>query len=211
MKEQSKIKIGLLDNFDSFTYNLVDYLLDLGADVDVFTNEKAFCSDQLAQYDGLLLSPGPKRPEDAGSLMSWIRGAVGQLPILGVCLGHQALGIHFGAKLIHAQKPMHGKISEVIKRQESLLLKDIPDNFKVVRYHSLILTYENSVLQPLLITKEGEMMAFQMPKNKIYGLQYHPEAWLTEYGKPILRNWLDICFNNIKREESTSVSLKFVP
>jgi anthranilate synthase component 2 len=181
----------LLDNFDSFTYNLRDYFQQLGQEVLVLRNDVSLAEIQKYNFEGIILSPGPGKPEDAGVLMEVIKHYHNKLPILGICLGHQALGEFFGAKLEKAVKPMHGKISEISCVNEALF-QDLPTEMPVTRYHSLLLTNLPETLKPLAHTKEGELMAFRHVEHPVFAVQFHPEALLTTYGLDILRNWLSI-------------------
>ena len=181
----------LLDNFDSFTYNLRDYIQQLGQEVLVLRNDVSLAEIQKYQFEGIILSPGPGKPEDAGVLMEVIEHYHDKLPILGICLGHQAIGEFYGAKLQKAAKPMHGKISEISCENDSLF-KDLPCIMPVTRYHSLLLTNLPKTLIPLAQTKEGELMAFRHVEHPVFAVQFHPEALLTTYGLDILRNWISI-------------------
>ncbi len=184
----------LLDNFDSFTYNLADYLQQLGAECMVLNNQTSPESIQKLPLKGIVLSPGPETPEKAGCMPEVIRTFYDKLPILGVCLGHQAIGQFFGAGLVRAIKPMHGKVSE-ITCGDDYLFHGLPEKLRVVRYHSLVLQDLPACLANISTTAEGEIMAIKHNKLPIRGLQFHPEAVLTESGLLMLRNWLS--FNNI--------------
>lgn len=181
----------LLDNFDSFTYNLRDYFQQLGQEVLVLRNDVPLTEIQRHEYSGIVLSPGPGKPKEAGVLMEVIAHYHDKLPMLGICLGHQALGEFLGAKLQKATKPMHGKISE-ISCQDDTLFRGLPCNMPVTRYHSLLLTELPPELVPLAQTKEGELMAFRHVNFPVFAVQFHPEALLTTYGLDILRNWISI-------------------
>lgn len=184
------LKILLLDNFDSFTYNLADYLQQLGAEVVVLRNNVTLDLITTQIYDGIVLSPGPGVPQAAGCLMDIIIHYERKIPILGVCLGHQALGLHFGAKLCKANKPMHGKISTIAVNTTDVLFKDLSAQLNVVRYHSLILKELPETLAISAQTANSEIMAFSHKLLPISGIQFHPEAILTEYGLEMLANWL---------------------
>lgn len=181
----------LLDNYDSFTYNLLDYLGRAGVQCRVCRNDMPL--EQVADrpYQAVVLSPGPEEPRKAGNLMQVLAHYAGNLPILGVCLGHQAIGLHFGASLQKAARPMHGKCSPVQLCAPSVLFNGLPESFSVVRYHSLILTELPDCLQPTAYTPQGELMAIQHTELPIAGVQFHPEAIMTEYGAEILKNWVD--------------------
>ena len=185
----------LLDNFDSFTYNLADYLQQLEAECVVLNNKTPIESIRKLPFKGIVLSPGPETPEKAGVMPQVLTSFYNKLPILGVCLGHQALGQFFGAKLVRAIKPMHGKVSE-ISCQEDYIFQGIPKKLNVVRYHSLVLQDLPTTLSNIAVTtQQGEIMAIKHNTLPIRGLQFHPEAILTESGLAMLKNWLS--FNNI--------------
>jgi len=183
--------ILVVDNFDSFTYNLVDYLQQLSLKINVLRNTSHSSDLFCDKYTGVVLSPGPGIPKKAGYLMKIIDYYYLKIPILGICLGHQAIGEFFGAKLAKAQKPMHGKTSN-IDHNFDVLFQNIPRRFSVTRYHSLICTNLPNELQVLARTDIGETMALKHQSLPIYGLQFHPEAVLTEYGLELLRNWKNI-------------------
>lgn len=186
--------ILLIDNYDSFTYNLVDYFEQTGAQVEVVRNDVDLNTIDITKYKGLVLSPGPEEPRKAGNLMEAIERFVGKIPTLGVCLGHQAIAMHFEGKLEKAIKPMHGKISQ-IDNVESVLFNGVPRTIDIVRYHSLVINHLPETLKPTAFTAEKELMAFESLDLKVHGLQFHPEAVLTEYGLEMLRNW--VTFYNI--------------
>lgn len=180
--------ILLLDNFDSFTYNLVDYFNQLGVAVKVFRNDSPLEEISEYDYDGVVLSPGPEKPATAGNLLKVVELYMGQLPVLGICLGYQALGQYMGAELVKADYPMHGKISR-ISVEEGILFSDMPQELDVVRYHSLVLQDLPNALKPNAFTKDGVLMAFESRELKLAGMQFHPEAVLTERGLQMLKNW----------------------
>lgn len=186
--------ILLLDNYDSFTYNLVDYFKQLNVEVEVRRNDESFQDITSQKYSGVVLSPGPERPETAGRLLEFAKYYLGQVPVLGICLGHQAIGVLNGAELIKAKRPMHGKISRISTHQAGVF-RNLPQQFNVVRYHSLILRSVPSQFNITAQTPEGEIMAIESPQLKAVGIQFHPEAVLTEYGLEMLRNW--VSFYNI--------------
>ncbi len=187
--------ILLLDNYDSFTYNLVDYFNQLGVEVKVFRNDCTLDEIQSFEYSGVVLSPGPEHPCVAGNLMAVVESYLGQCPMLGICLGHQAIAQFFGGKLVKADYPMHGKISEILT-SESNTFHDLPSRFEVVRYHSLIVESLPRELRATAMTASNELMAFESePRLMAWGLQFHPEAVLTQYGLEMLRNW--VTFYNI--------------
>lgn len=185
----------LIDNYDSFTYILKDFLKQLHEDVIVFKNDEITIEQlKLLTPERIIISPGPKQPRDAGITMNLIQHFHRQVPILGVCLGHQALGEFFGARLIKSLVPQHGKTSKLFHNNTSIF-KGIPQEFNVTRYHSLILTqWQTTNLVPLAFTKQKELMAFQHIHYPCIGLQFHPEAILTEFGFQILQNWAEYLF-----------------
>lgn len=184
----------LLDNFDSFTYNLADYLQQGGVSCHIVTNQTPLSEIQQLEFKGIVLSPGPETPEKAGNLLEVLGAFYDKLPILGICLGHQAIGQFFGARLIKALKPMHGKVSEIHCKPD-YLFEGLNPALKVVRYHSLVLEQLPEILLCTASTAEGEIMAIKHKYLPISGLQFHPEAILTESGLAMLKNWL--LFNNI--------------
>jgi len=181
----------LLDNFDSFTYNLADYMAQCGAEFRVIRNDTPLAQIQQTDYQGIVLSPGPETPQKAGSLMQVIDYYASVKPILGICLGHQALGQYFGARLVRAAKPMHGKISYVYSESDEALFTGIPASFAVVRYHSLILDTLPPCLEALAQTETNELMALRHKMLPIRAIQFHPEAALTEHGLKMINNWLN--------------------
>ncbi len=179
----------LVDNYDSFTYNLQDYFLQLGVQISVVRNDE---SEQLLfdpKYQGVVLSPGPGTPKDSGKLMKVLDHYHNKVPILGICLGHQAIGEYFGATLKKGQQPMHGKISK-ITLESSDQFEGLGSNLEVVRYHSLILKNLPNSLLATSFTEHNEIMSLKHNSLPIWGIQFHPEAWLTQGGLKILQNWL---------------------
>ncbi len=185
--------ILLLDNFDSFTYNLVDYFEQLKIEVKVFRNNVELKEISQYKYEGIVLSPGPETPSKAGNLLEVLKHYQ-HLPILGVCLGHQAIAEFFGAKLEKALYPMHGKCSSVVHTKKGIFQK-IPSPIQVVRYHSLIVKQLPDCLLQTAWTNKNETMGIQHKTRPIYGVQFHPESILSEFGIDLLKNWLEI--NNI--------------
>ena len=181
----------LLDNYDSFTFNLVDYLHRVGVACKVYKNDDPFETITDNDFRGVIISPGPGRPKDAGNIFRII-DYYQHLPILGICLGHQALGEYFGAKVIKAAMPMHGKISK-IKVSPTSIFKGFDHYTNVVRYHSLILDKSPlpECLQTIAETHTGEIMAIRHIAKPIIGIQYHPEAALTHDGLQLMANWRD--------------------
>ncbi|MBB6459838.1 anthranilate synthase component II [Flammeovirga kamogawensis] len=181
--------ILLLDNFDSFTYNLVDYFTQLGEKVEVIRNDTPLEEIIVYKYSAIVLSPGPETPDKAGNMMDVIDYYHKTHPILGICLGHQAIGEFFGGKVIKALKPMHGKMSQ-IECTTSTLFQNLPEKFIVVRYHSLILDNVHNIINVTAKSMENEIMAIEHKNLPISGVQFHPEAILTEHGLDILHNWI---------------------
>ncbi|MDJ1483165.1 aminodeoxychorismate/anthranilate synthase component II [Cytophagaceae bacterium YF14B1] len=185
----------LLDNFDSFTYNLADYLLQCRAEYHIVRNNVSLEEIIRHDYEGIVLSPGPETPQKAGNLLHVIDYYISRKPILGICLGHQALGQYFGAKLVRAEQPMHGKLSYIQCDPEDKLFTGLPDYLSVVRYHSLILSDLPEALELLAWTEMNEPMAFKHKSLPIRGIQFHPEAALTEYGLQMINNWVNFVRN----------------
>lgn len=182
----------LIDNYDSFTYILHHYLLQAGMECAVYKNDE-ITVDELAamQPQGIILSPGPETPLQAGITMAVIDRFHKQVPILGVCLGHQALGMYFGAQLVHAQ-PMHGKTS-VITHSDHELFSGIPSPYTVMRYHSLTVKgFEDTGLQVIANTEDGVVMALCHDTYPCMGVQFHPESVGTEYGLELISNWHEL-------------------
>ncbi len=180
----------LLDNYDSFTYNLRDYIQQCGKTCTVIRNDELSIAEiEKLNFSSVVISPGPKTPAEAGITMRFIAHFYVHKPILGICLGHQALGEFFGATLTRAQKPMHGKTS-AITHSNNYLFNALPNPMQVMRYHSLVLgNMPNSPLQVTATTAEGEVMAISHPALKIAGVQFHPESVLTPNGLQLMRNW----------------------
>ena len=188
-----KKQILVIDNYDSFTWNLVHYLEELGAETRVVRNDEMTVEEALATgADGILLSPGPCSPNEAGICVGLIQKAPKALPILGVCLGHQSIGQAFGGEVITAREIRHGKLSE-IRQTGGDLFEGLPETYQVVRYHSLAVKPEDlpEVLVADAFTEDGEVMALHHKTRPIYGVQFHPESILTEHGHALLKNWLD--------------------
>ena len=188
-----KMKLLMIDNYDTFTYNIVQYLGELGAQVEVFRNDE-ITVEGIAERapDLLVVSPGPCSPAEAGISVAAIQHFAGKLPILGVCLGHQAVGAAFGGKIIRAQQLMHGKTSVISTTQEGVFA-DLPAQFTVNRYHSLAIEKAScpDVLAVTAWTDDGEIMAVRHKELAIQGVQFHPESILTEHGHAMLKNFLE--------------------
>lgn len=188
----------LIDNFDSFSHILADSIRQTGAELKIVRNDIPLRELILEEYEGLIISPGPGIPIKAGHLMDVLDFYHDKLPILGICLGHQAIGEYFGAKLVKSKKPVHGKISDVVQIQGHPILEGLPLSFKVTRYHSLELLELPLELEVILAANNGEIMAMSHRIFPVFGIQYHPEAHLTEYGLDIIRNWVRVYVNGNK-------------
>jgi len=187
-----KIKLLMVDNYDSFTFNIVQYFGELGAEVEVFRNDEITLQGIAErQPDRLVISPGPCSPAEAGISVAAIQHFAGKLPILGVCLGHQSIGAAFGGKIIRAQELMHGKTSVITTTQEGVFA-GLPEKFKVNRYHSLAIERASCppCLKVMAWTDDGEIMGVRHTELDIEGVQFHPESILTEYGHAMLKNFL---------------------
>jgi anthranilate synthase component 2 len=187
-----KIKLLMVDNYDSFTFNIVQYFGELGAEVEVFRNDDITLEGIAArQPDRLVISPGPCSPAEAGVSVAAIRHFAGKLPILGVCLGHQSIGAAFGGKIVRAQTLMHGKTSLITTTQEGVFA-GLPEQFNVNRYHSLAIERATcpSCLKVTAWTDDGEIMGVRHTELDIQGVQFHPESILTEHGHALLKNFL---------------------
>ncbi len=183
--------ILLLDNFDSFTFNLVDYFEQLNVEVHVVRNNVPLEEIKKNQIAGLVISPGPEIPKKAGCLMQVLAYYANKIPILGICLGHQAIGQYYGMQLKKAPVPRHGKITK-IKHYNDVIFSQIPNEFGAVQYNSLILEESSKAQINIIATGiDKQIMAIKHKNLPIWGLQYHPEAALTEYGLLSLKNWVD--------------------
>jgi para-aminobenzoate synthetase component 2 len=200
-------KILVVDNYDSFVFNLVQYLQQLGAECTVVRND-AVAAEEASKYDGVLISPGPGTPEKAGISVEMIKYcAQNSIPLFGVCLGHQAIGVAFGATVSRAPELLHGKTSLVYHQQEGVLA-DIPSPFTATRYHSLCVE-KDSVPNTLRITgstDSGLVMSMEHTTLPIQGVQFHPESVLTEHGHQMLANWLVMCGDKGAREKAVGLS-----
>jgi anthranilate synthase component II len=191
--DEAAMKLLMIDNYDSFTYNIVQYFGELGADVEVHRNDEISLEEIEAKHpDRLVISPGPCSPAEAGISVAAIRHFAGKLPILGVCLGHQAIGAAFGGKIIRAQQLMHGKTSEITTTREGVF-SGLPEKFTVNRYHSLAIEREScpADLKVTAWTADGEIMGVRHQSLAVEGVQFHPESILTEHGHAMLKNFLE--------------------
>lgn len=185
------MKIAVIDNYDSFTYNLVHYLEELNVEVNVFKND-SFAVQDLSKYDKILLSPGPGIPDEAGLLKSVIREYAPHKSILGVCLGLQAIGEVFGAKLINLEQVYHGVSTQAIVISDDPIYQNIPREIEVGRYHSWVVSNQN-IPDNLIVTAidpKGEIMSMKHATYDVRGVQFHPESILTPYGKQMIENWV---------------------
>ena len=188
-----KKKVVVVDNYDSFTYNLVQYIETLGAQTQVYLNDKTTCGEILQQApDGILLSPGPGTPDDAGITLLVIAELGTKIPIFGVCLGHQSIGQAFGGKVIRAERLMHGKTS-LVQHDGRTIFAGMPEPFAATRYHSLLVEAATlpACLEVSARTDSGEIMGLRHVSLPIEGVQFHPESFLTNDGMRIVRNWLE--------------------
>ncbi len=184
--------VAVIDNYDSFTFNLVHYILHTDVDVKVFRNNKISVEELInAKPDAIVISPGPGRPEDAGISLDIVKALSGKIPILGVCLGHQVIAQSFGGKIIHAKKIMHGKTSMVTANGENIF-EGIKKPFSVMRYHSLAVSQDElpDCLTITAKTEDGEIMGIQHNEHPTQGVQFHPESFMTTVGKRLIRNFI---------------------
>jgi para-aminobenzoate synthetase component 2 len=200
-------KILVIDNYDSFVFNLVQYLQQLGAECTVVRND-AISVEEASAYDGVLISPGPGTPERAGISVEMIKYCAGKsIPLFGVCLGHQAIGVAFGATVSRAPELLHGKTSLVFHKQQGVL-DDLPSPFIATRYHSLCVEKGSvpEVLEVTGATESGVIMSMQHKTLPIQGVQFHPESVLTEHGHLMLANWLEICGDKNAQAKAVGLS-----
>ncbi|MEI6595227.1 MAG: aminodeoxychorismate/anthranilate synthase component II [Bacteroidota bacterium] len=186
------MKVFLLDNYDSFTYMLKDYIEQCGVECIVKRNDdESIIEHSLDEYDAIIISPGPKIPSESGNLMNIISTYHQQKPILGVCLGHQGIGEFFGAKLIKSQIPRHGKV-DLIHHNHHELFEEIINGIEVTRYHSLVLEEVTSPLEVIAWSERNEIMAVAHKELPIYGIQFHPESYMTKSGIKLIKNFFKL-------------------
>jgi len=190
------MRLLMIDNYDSFTYNLVQYLGEIGADVEVVRNDSESLDALLERRpDGVVISPGPGVPQDAGVSIQVVEAfAARGTPVFGVCLGHQSIGVVYGGRIVRARSIMHGKTSQM-HHQGQGVFEGLPDPFVATRYHSLVIEPETcpDVLEVTARTEDGEIMGVRHRELPVEGVQFHPESILTEVGKPLLANFLRTC------------------
>ena len=188
--------ILMIDNYDSFTYNVVQYCLELGADLKVIRNDELTVEEIKAlNPQKIIISPGPATPNEAGVTLEVIKAFADTTPIFGICLGHQSIAQAFGAEVIRAKNMMHGKTSQVKIEKETVIYKGLPKEFRATRYHSLIVNQENlpSHILPTSYSKDDhEIMSLEIEGKDIYGVQFHPESIMSEHGYEILDNFLKL-------------------
>lgn len=205
----SMLRILVIDNYDSFVYNAVNYLAHIGADVDVWRNDDPRFSSfsWVEDYDGILLSPGPGTPEEAGICVQLIRSLAGKIPIFGICLGLQAIGVAYGAVVGRSSELFHGKTSQITHDQQGVF-EDIPTPLVVARYHSLAIDPDTlpASLEVSARTDSGVIMAIRHRELPIEAVQFHPESVLTECGYQMLANWLVVCGDRGARERAMGLS-----
>ncbi|UOD35210.1 aminodeoxychorismate/anthranilate synthase component II [Deferribacteraceae bacterium V6Fe1] len=179
----------LIDNYDSFTFNLYAVFKQLGQEVRVIKNDEFIKADN---YKGIILSPGPSNPANSGTTLKYLNEYAGKLPIFGVCLGMQAIGYYLGNRVRNAQTIKHGKVEDVKVIKDEVLYKGVPKSFKAVRYHSLVIDIDESFVTSRSIS-DNEIMSIEIPEKKLFGVQYHPESFLSEFGDKIIENFVNYC------------------
>ena len=190
------IMVLMIDNYDSFTYNIVQYCLELGADLKVIRNDEMTIDEIKAlKPDKIIISPGPATPDDAGVSLEVIERFKNQVPILGICLGHQSIAQVFGGKVVRAKNMMHGKTSQMERKGECAIFNKLPEIFTATRYHSLIVEQKglpDEIIPTAYSADDHEIMALQIKGKPIYGVQFHPESIMSEFGYEILDNFLKL-------------------
>jgi anthranilate synthase component 2 len=188
--------ILMIDNYDSFTYNIVQYCRELGADLKIIRNDEMSVEEiENLHPEKIIISPGPASPDEAGITLAVIEYFKDKLPILGICLGHQCIAQVFGADVVRAKNMMHGKTSKMKQVSDCIIFKDLPQEFIATRYHSLIVDKETlpSIIEPTAFSEDdNEIMALKVKDKDIYGLQFHPESIMSEYGHEMIGNFLNI-------------------
>lgn len=187
----------LLDNYDSFTWNVYHFLVCYNVKVEVIRNDKInIKSNSFSKYKGIIFSPGPGKPENAGEMMNIIEKYQNKTPMLGICLGHQAIGACFGASIVKMKKVMHGKTDTIKVIKPNKIFKSLPEKFIATRYHSLEVSkkFLPEKIEIIAKTKTNNIMAIKIRNKKIFGLQFHPESIATEYGKLFFKNFINLCY-----------------
>ena len=188
--------ILMIDNYDSFTYNIVQYCLELGADLKVIRNDELSIEEiEALNPEKIIISPGPATPDDAGICLELIRHFADKKPIFGICLGHQSIAQVFGAEVIRAENMMHGKTSKIKVTNQTILFKDLPKEFTQTRYHSLTVKKENlpsCIIPTSYSMDDNEIMSLEIENKNIYGVQFHPESIMSEHGFKIIDNFLKL-------------------
>ena len=186
----------MIDNYDSFTYNIVQYCRELGADLKIIRNDEMSVEEiEALNPEKIIISPGPATPDDAGVTLEAIRYFADKIPIFGICLGHQSIAQVFGGEVVRAKNMMHGKTSLMKRTKECALFKDLPQEFTATRYHSLIVNKETlpALIEPTAFSSDdNEIMALKIKDKDIYGVQFHPESIMSEYGHEIIGNFLKL-------------------
>ncbi len=188
--------ILMIDNYDSFTYNIVQYCRELGADLKVIRNDEMTVDEiEALNPEKIILSPGPATPDDAGVTLEVIKRFGGKIPIFGICLGHQSIAQAYGAKVVRAKNMMHGKTSTVVRTRETQIFHKLPETFTETRYHSLVVDKE-SVPECIIVTAvsadDDEIMAIEIAGKQVYGVQFHPESIMSEHGHEMIDNFLKL-------------------
>jgi anthranilate synthase component 2 len=188
--------ILMIDNYDSFTYNIVQYALELGADLKVIRNDEMNLNEiENLKPNKIIISPGPATPNEAGISLEVIEHFKEKTPILGICLGHQAIAQAFGAKIVRAKHMMHGKTSIIETQKDTVVFKDLPKSFRATRYHSLVVDQESinkNIIPTSYSQDDKEIMSLEIKDHPIYGIQFHPESIMSEYGYEMIDNFLKI-------------------
>lgn len=188
--------ILMIDNYDSFTYNIVQYCRELGADLKIIRNDEMTVDEiEALNPEKIILSPGPATPDDAGVTLAVIERFKGKKPILGICLGHQSIAQAYGAKVVRAKNMMHGKTSTVVQKKKTVIFNKLPETFTETRYHSLVVE-KDSLPECILVTAvssdDNEIMALEIEGEQIYGVQFHPESIMSEHGHEMIDNFLKL-------------------
>lgn len=186
------MRILMVDNYDSFTYNLVHLIRKQSNAELVIKRNDAFTLEEVKGFDKIILSPGPGLPQEAGKLMELLKKYASSKDILGICLGHQAIGLHYGGRLHNMQEVVHGRQTKIIQTRPSFIFKNVATTFEAGRYHSWVVNPENlpACLKITAVDEQGNIMALQHETDKVTGLQFHPESIMTEAGETLIKNWL---------------------